>query len=152
MWEFGCRYKIRKLEENEIELALVLSFNEMINNTAFRKFKDNEEKARIAYIKLAKKHHIYNSTEYYGLFLSDELIGVIEICDNYINQLAIRSAYQKKGLGGYLLNSTVVCDKKIMVDAAREAVWFYEKLGFVKCSESEVLKPSIKMKRIGGIK
>lgn len=141
-------YKIRKLEDDEIELALSICFVEMVNNTAFREFKDNADN----YINLARKYHIYNSTVYYGLFFSDELIGVIELSDNYINQLAIRSTYQKKGLGAYLLNSTVMCDKKIMVDAALEAVGFYEKLGFVKCSESEVLKPSVKMKRIGGIK
>lgn len=145
-------YKIRRLEENEIEVALSLSFDEMINNTAFRKFKTYEEKAKKTYINMAVKHHVYNSTEYYGLFLDNELIGVIELSDNYINQLAIKSNYQKKGLGSFLLNSSVKQDEKVMVDAALEAVEFYKKLGFVCCSPSKENKPSVKMKRIGGIK
>ena len=145
-------YKIRRLEENEIEVALSLSFDEMINNTAFRKFKAYEEKAKKTYINMAVKYHVYNSTEYYGLFLDDELIGVIELSDNYINQLAIKSNYQKKGLGSFLLNSSVKQDEMVMVDAALETVEFYEKLGFVCCSFSKENKPSVKMKRIGGIK
>jgi len=145
-------YEIRKLVDNEIDKALLLSFDEMINNTAFRKFKDYEEKARVTYVNLAKKHHIYNFTEYYGLFLENELVGVIEVSDNYINQLAIKSDYQRKGLGSFLIKNSVDFNKKIIVDAAVEAVEFYERLGFVCCSETIQSKTSVRMKRIGGIK
>lgn len=96
------------------------------------------------------KHYVYgdetvksfnNEEKYYGYYI-DELVGVISLRnDGYIKFLFIDKNYQKKGIGkqliAYVTKQAIDNDiKYLTLDSSLSNVSFYERLGFIKTSNS----------------
>lgn len=141
-------YEIRKLYDEELVDAIDMCFEILVRYTAFRKYAKYKDKAKKHYISLVLKEHNINNSVFYGLFMEDEIIGVIQYVDNYIMQFVVKDEYQKMGYGSLLLNNSIKSEKDIIVDAAIEAIGFYEKNGFIKLNEVKKDKHCVKMKKI----
>ena len=121
---------IKKILDDDIESAIRLCFRELVESTCFKKFKDNYDVALKFYIDMALNYHKENNTDYYGYYISDELVGVIELNKNYINQLIVKRDYQRNKIGTLLIEFVSEQLDIIEVDASITSVPFYKKIGF----------------------
>ena len=135
---------IKKILDDNIESAIRLCFRELVESTCFEKFKNNYDVALKFYIDMALNYHKENNTDYYGYYIDDKLVGVIELNKNYINQLIVRKDYQGNKIGTLLINFVLEQLDTIEVDAAMTSVSFYKKFGF-ECIGDIDNKNSIKM-------
>lgn len=140
---------IRKLNDEEVDAALEFSFHQLIDTTQFFKFKDYYDLALKKYKELARNYHQENNTLFIGYYLEDKLVGLLEINDCYINQIAVDRNFRNQGIG-YNLFFFAIRNKKdgeiVCLDAAMNSVHYYEKWGFVINGELNKKTNSIKMK------
>lgn len=135
---------IKEIFDDSVESAICLCFRELVESTCFFKFKNNYDVALKFYIDMALKYHKDNNTNYYGYYIGDKLVGVIELNKNYINQLVVRRDYQGNKIGTELISFVLEQLDTIEVDAFVATVSFYNKFGFETIGNSEN-RNSIKM-------
>lgn len=142
---------IKDIYEEEIDTALEFSFNQLIDTTQFFKFKGYYNLALEKYKELAKNYHQENNTLFIGYYLENKLVGLLEINDCYINQIAVDSNFRNQGIG-YNLFFYAIHNKEdgeiICLDAAIDSIHYYENWGFVINGELNKKTNSIKMKYI----
>ena len=135
---------IKKILDDNIESAICLCFRELVESTCFGKFKNNYDIALKFYIDMSMNYHQENNTDYYGYYIDDELVGVIELNKNYINQLVVKKDYQGNKIGTLLINFILEQLDTVEIDAAKTCVSFYNKFGFEYVGDIKN-KNSIKM-------
>lgn len=138
---------IRRILDKDIEMAIKFCFDIYVESTDFRKFRSNYDLFLKSYIDIAIKYMNENNTIYYGYYIADSLVGVIEINGNYINQLVVKKEYRFGKIGTKLVEFIEEGLDNIEVNAFIGSLPFYEKLGFVSVYEDENKKESIKMQK-----
>ena len=139
---------IRKILDEDIESAIKFCFDIYIEETKFRKFANNYELFLKCYIDISLEYLYENNTKYYGYYIDDLLVGVIEVNNNYINQLTVKKEYRYNNIGRKLVSFIEKEIDSIEVDAFYSSVPFYEKLGFIPIDNLIKEKNSIKMVKI----
>ena len=135
---------IKKILDDNVESAICLCFRELVESTCFGKFKKNYDIALKFYIDMSMNYHQENNTDYYGYYIDDELVGVIELNKNYINQLVVKKDYQGNKIGTLLINFILEKLDTVEIDATKTCISFYNKFGF-ECIGDIKNKNSIKM-------
>ena len=94
---------IKRIQNEELEIAIKLCFDIYVESTKFRKFANNYELFLKNYIDIAFEYYLENKSAYYGYYINDLLVGVIEVNNNYINQLVVKKEYRHNNIGRELV-------------------------------------------------
>ena len=144
--ETNPNYTYKKLESfEELENAYKLCFYTFLECTEFFKYESNDESSLNLFKVLSMNYHKEHNTTVLGSFYNNELIGMIEINNCYINYLAVKSKYQHLGIGHKLfMEATKDKDEKtqIFVYADKFAINTYKSWGFtpVDNEDSKICK------------
>lgn len=138
---------IRRIQDEELEGAIKLCFDIYIEETKFRKFACNYDLFLKNYIDISFEYYLKNKSNYYGYYIDGLLVGVIEVNNNYINQLVVKKEYRNNNIGRELVSFIEKEIDSIEVDAFYSSIPFYEKLGFVSINSLIKEKNSVKMRK-----
>lgn len=136
-------YEIRKIKEEELNDALILTWNTFLKyNAPFSEHEGIEYfKNHISYPKMIKRLHNERCT-FIGVFDDDKLIGFAMGTRQYIDLFFIDENYQGKGVGKELFNYYINLfpQNDITLSAAHYAIGFYKKLGFIENGKEKTEK------------
>lgn len=136
-------YKIRRINDEELNDALILTWNTFLKYNAPFSEHDGIEffKNHISYPKMVKRLHDERCT-FIGAFNEDKLVGFAMGTSNYIDLFFVNENCHGKGIGKKLFNyyADLFPENDIFVSAAHYAIGFYKKLGFVENGEEKMEK------------
>ena len=134
---------IRKAKEKDISrIAEILVFNKRINYRSI--FRDDAFSfGELQVLNVAEEYSNDKELLERTWVYDDEFVkGMIEICGEEVNTFYVDDFFQSSGIGAKLLHFAVEkhgCNFLWTLEKNVRAIAFYEKNGFIKTTESEVV-------------
>lgn len=131
---------IKEIPQNQIEEAFGLCFCELVKYTIFSNFEPFSIEGQNIHITISKNYYNYHNTLVLGAYHNNDLVGVLEINDNYINQVAVIDEFKHQGIGYHLFLKAIEnkTDKtEIYLTADKSAIETYKKWGFTSIEDEK---------------
>ncbi|WNX83834.1 GNAT family N-acetyltransferase [Agathobaculum sp. NTUH-O15-33] len=129
--------KVRKIVDNEIEMALALVWEIFGEYVA----PDYSEQGAKEFYKSIHEPEWISTLQVYGAFDEDKLAGVLATCNNgkHIALFFVKGAYHKRGIGRTLFEHFLKeCPADVItVNSSPYAVPVYHKLGFIDTDKEQ---------------